>query len=183
MKKNSSREQLTKSLDRRIKHLMIGVLEKFEDRFAELDETRDGQVFKGDIRNAFNDVIRAQRDELRDYDVEYRPLQLTNDNILAVTQTFLRTVQKINFGFTAEDHEPYVEFCGDQDSFNVLNALRLEIEAGVMLRLEDGCTLLIVGTETIVNSVLPIMDRYRLHTNVATRYQDWRDQVIKIYRS
>ena len=68
MKNNPSRDQLTKSLDRRIRHLMIRSLEKFEDRFPDLDDTREGQIYKGDIRNAFNDVIRAQRDELREYD-------------------------------------------------------------------------------------------------------------------
>lgn len=182
MKTNPSREQLSKSIDRRIKHLMIRTLEKFEDSFPDLEETRDGRIYKGDIRNAFNDVMRAQRDELRDYDVEYRPLQLTDDNKLALTQTFLRSVQKVDFGFT-EESKPYVEFYGGADSLSVLNAVRSEMDAGILLRQEEGWVLLIAGTDTVVNSVLPIVDRYRLHGSVAPRYGEWRDQVVSVYRS
>lgn len=182
MKTNPSREQLSKSLDRRVKHLMIRMLEKFEDTFPDLEETREGRIFKTDIRNAFNDVMRAQRDEIRDYDVEYRPLQLTNDNILAITQTFLRTVQKVDFGFT-EDKNPYVEFYGSGESMSVLNALRAEMDAGILLNSKDEWSLLIAGTATVVNSVLPIMDRYRLHGSVAPEYGKWRDEVVRVYRS
>jgi len=182
MKTNPSREQLSKSLDRRVKHLMIRTLEKFEDTFPDLDDTREGRIFKGDIRNAFNDVMRAQRDEIRDYDVEYRPLQLTDDNILAITQTFLRTVQKVDFGFT-EDENPYVEFYGNSESMSVLNALRAEMDAGILLNSKDGWSLLIAGTATVVNSVLPIMDRYRLHGSVAPKYGEWRNEVVRVYRS
>lgn len=182
MKQSPSRDQLTRSLDRRIKHLMIRVLEKFEDRFPDVDDTRDGQVFKGDIRTAFNDVMRAQRDELRDYDIEYRPLQLTDDNVLAITQTFLRSVQRVDFGFT-ESYSPYVEFYGDKNSAEVLAALRNEMEAGVIIRDQNDLSLLITGVNTIVNSVLPIVDRYRLHSKVSPQYDEWRDQVVKSYRS
>lgn len=182
MKTNPSREQLSKSLDRRVKHLMIRTLEKFEDTFPDLEETREGRIFKTDIRNAFNDVMRAQRDEIRDYDVEYRPLQLTDDNTLAITQTFMKTVQKVDFGFT-EEETPYVEFYGDSESMAVLNALRAEMDAGILLRGQDGCSLLIAGTGAVVNSVLPIMDRYRLHGSVAPKYGEWRDEVVRVYRS
>lgn len=183
MRKNPSRDQLTKSVNRRIKHLMIRVLEKFEDKFPDLETTQDGQVFKGDLRNAFNDVIRAQTDELRDYDVEYRPLHLTDDNVLAVTQTFMKSVQKIDFGFSELDGVPYVEIYGGEGTTNVLSALRKEMEAGVLLFAETGSNLLIAGTDTIVNSVLPILDRYRLHMGVTPKYQEWREQVVKLYRS
>lgn len=158
---------------------MIRVLEKFEDRFPEIEETRDGQVFKSDLRNAFNDVIRAQRDEVRDYQVEYRPLQLTDDNVLAVTQTFMRSVQKIEFGFT-DSEAPYVEVHADNPS--VLEALRSEMDAGVILHDDDGSVLLIAGTDAVANSVLPIMDRYRLHAGVAPCYREWREQVVRFYR-
>lgn len=182
MKKNPSREQLSKSLDRRVKHLMIRVLENFEDRFRDIDESRDGQIFKSDIRNAFNDVIRAQRDEIRDYEVEYKPLQLTDDSILAITQTFMRSVQKIDFGFT-QNERPYVEVFGDSNSATVLNALRTELESGALIKDGNGYRLIIVGIDTIVNSVFPILDRYRLHANASARYGEWRNKVIEFYRS
>jgi len=177
MKTNPSREQLSKSLDRRIKHLMIRVLEKFEDRFPDVDDTRDGQVFKGDMRTAFNDVIRAQRDELRDYDVEYRPLKLTDDNVLALTQTFMQTVQGIEF-----DDKPSVRFYASHSYRNVLDALRNEIGVGVVYKDGDNLVLEICGVRDCVSSVLLIMDRYRLHTNVSSKYVIWRDNVVKMYQ-
>src|ERR1700742_5206394 len=95
MKNNPSRDQLIKSLDRRIRHLMIQTLERFEDTFPSLDAVREGQVFKGDLRTMFNDVLRAERDELRDYEVDYRPLRMDDNNTLSITHTFLQSFQKI----------------------------------------------------------------------------------------
>lgn len=181
MKVNPSRDQLSRSLDRRIKHLMIRVLEKYEDTYPDIENTREGQIFKGDLRNAFNDVMRAQRDELRDYDIEYRPLQLTDDNTLAITQTFMRTLQRVEFNIVANN--PHVIFYASLDSRRVLDALRNEIGAGVIVIDEEGITLEIVGIESCVNCVLPILDRYRLHGNTTPKYKQWRDEVVKIYRS
>lgn len=157
---------------------MIRSLEKFEDRFPDLDDTREGQIYKGDIRNAFNDVIRAQRDELRDYDVDYRPLKLTDDNTLALTQTFMQTVQRIEF-----DDKPSIRFHAGNDHRRVLDALRSELGTGVIVAENDGLVLEIVGVQSCVDSVLCIMDRYRLHAQVRTKYLEWRDQVVKLYRS
>lgn len=181
MKNNPSREQLSKSLDRRIKHLMIRTLEKFEDTFPDLDETREGRIFKGDIRNAFNDVMRAQRDELRDYEVDYRPLKMTDDNTLAMTQTFMRAVQKVRLGFT--NHRPSVEIYSSIDKKHILEALRAEMGTGVVSEVDGNLMLQITGMQSCVDCVLPIMDRYRLHGNVEPDYANWRDQVVKLYRS
>jgi len=179
--KNPSRDQLGKSSVRRTKHLMIRVLEKFEDTFPDLDQSKEGRVFKGDLRNIFNDAMRAQSDELRDYHVEYRPLQLSDDNILAMTQTFMGSVQKIDFGIRL--NKPYIRVLAGTAHRQVLEALRSELDAGVVAQEGDGLVLEIVGLEDIIRSVLPIMDRYRLHADVAPTYGEWRDEVVSIYRS
>jgi hypothetical protein len=181
MKTDPSREQLSKSLDRRVRHLMIRTLEKFEDTFPDLEDTKEGRIFKGDLRNAFNDAMRAQREELRDYDVEYRPLQMTDDNILAMTQTFMRTVQRVTFGVVSD--QPQVIFYASRESRRVLEALRSELGVGVIVETDEGLCLEIVGVLDVVNSVLPILDRYRLHGSIAPRYSEWRDEVVKLYRS
>jgi hypothetical protein len=106
MKYNPSRDQLGKSTERRIKSLMIRTLEKFESLFPDIDNSHEGQLFKGDIRNIFNDAIRAQRSEFDDYSIEYRPLRMNPDNTLAITQSFIQTVQLMEFGFTPCD-EPF----------------------------------------------------------------------------
>jgi len=192
MKHNPSRDQLSKSLDRRIRHLMIRTLERFEDVFPDIDRTREGQVFKGDIRTIFNDVLRAQRDELRDYEVEYRPLKLTHDNVLAMTQTFMQAVQGVNFGFTEEttlstNSVPFMAIYASHDKAKVLDALRAEMGTGVISNRTstldgEGLMLQIVGVQSCIDSVLPIMDRYRLHADVRSKYQDWRSEVVKAYR-
>ena len=179
MKNNPSRDQLTKSLDRRIRHLMIRTLERFEDTFPDLDDTKEGQIFKGDIRNAFNDVLRAQRDEVRDYEVDYRPLRMNEDNTLSMTQTFMQTVQRVVFEIRSE---PSVSIYSHIDKSNVLEAIRSEIGTGVIYEQDGTLVLEIVGVESCINSVIPIMDRYRLHADVRARYKDWRGQVVKLYR-
>ncbi len=164
-------------MDRRVKHLMIRVLEKFEDRFPDLDESREGQIFKGDLRNAFNDVIRCQRDEIRDYDVDYRPLKLTDDNILAMTQTFMSAVQKVDF-----DDKPSIRFYAGIDHGRVLEALKNELGVGVTYEHDDGVVLEICGVRDCVSSVLTLMDKYRLHPSVRSKYLTWRLNVIEAYK-
>ena len=87
-KHNPSHEQLAKSQSRRTNALMVRLLEKFEDAFPDLERTHQGQVYKGTIKAMCNDVIRAARDELNDYVLDYRPLHLTEHNTLAMSRTF-----------------------------------------------------------------------------------------------
>jgi hypothetical protein len=177
-KQNPSHLQLLKSQERRIRHMMIRVLENFEDSFPDIEDTRDGQIYKGNIRNCFNDAIRAQRDELNDYEIEYRPLRLTHDNILSMTRTFLQTVQKIDF-----TDVPSVRFYAGVDKRSVLEALRAEIGVGVIYEDDGSLILEIAGTDDCANCVLSILDKYRLHDDVLARYRDWRCQVVESYRS
>jgi len=177
---NQSRDQLSKSLDRRVRHLMIRTLERFEDSFEDLENTRDGQIFKGDIKNSFNDVMRAQRDELRDYEIEYRPLKLNTDNTLATTRTFIETVQKVDFGF--HDDIPFVAFHASNEHGKVLDAIRSELTVGVIFINDDKNLILeIAGVEDCINRVLPIMDRYRFHPEVRIKYKEWRGELVKQY--
>lgn len=177
-----SLDQLNKSLERRVKHLMIQNLEQFENLFPEQDNTRSGQIFKSNIRTSFNDVIRAQRDELLDYEIEYRPLRITENNTLAMTQTFLQTVQKIDFGFK-KNNVPYIRIYSDKDHIKVLDAIRLEFGAGVLWQHqnEDKVVLEIVGVQPCIDYVLPILDKYSLHNVVRSLYKQWRDKVVEVY--
>lgn len=177
---NPSREQLIKSADRRIRHLMIQCLENFENRFPDIEESHEGKLFKAQIRTAFNDVMRAQRDEIHDYDVEYRPLRVNADNTLSLTKTFFETVQKIDFS-----NRPSVIIQASSDHARVMDAIRREFGCGVLYRSEDETKIIleIVGTENCVNCVLPIMDKHRLHGGVRDRYQEWRKELVNLYRS
>lgn len=181
MKTNPSRDQLAKSLDRRIRNLMIRTLEQFEDSFPNEDNSRDGQIFKGNLRNMFNDVLRAQRDELHDYEIEYRPLRMTDDNTLAMTPAFLQTVQRIDLELL--NNVPIIKLYSSADHAKVLEAVRSEFGTGVISRLADESLVLeIVGIRSMIDSVLPIMDRYSLHADVRAKYRAWRSEVVKLYR-
>lgn len=128
----------------------------------------------------FNDVIRAQRDELREYQVDYRPLKLTDDNILAMTRTFMETVQKIEFII---GKSPSIRIYSGTDKGGVLEAIRAEFGTGVLYMSGESVVLEIVGVQSCVDCVLPIMDRYRLHEAKRAEYRSWRQEVVRAYRS
>ena len=178
--KNESRDQLSRSLERRSKHLMIQMLESFERRFDDLSEGRDGRLFKSDIRTACNDVMRATRDELTEYTVEYTPLRLDANNVLALTRKFLETVQKVEFGF---EGAPWVRFYAGLEHSRVLGAVRSEFGDGILIDEDNTLILEIVGLDSCVRSVLPIMDKYRFQSGVRDNYTVWRKGVEDAYRS
>jgi hypothetical protein len=165
---------------------MVQMLQNFENKFSDLEGSRDSQLFKSDLKTACNDVIRAQRDELHDYHVEYRPLRSNPDNTLEMTRTFLETVQKVDFGWTI-DNVPYIKIYAGKDKTKVMGAVRNEFEAGVLYEDNDAqfpsLVLEIVGLDSCVNCVLTIMDRYRLHAGVREKYKEWRQKIVKLYRS
>jgi len=160
---------------------MIQTLQRFEDAFPDVDNTRQGQIFKADLRTMFNDAQRAQRDEIGDYEVEYRPLRMTDNGTLAMTQSFMQTVQKVEFGSNGK--MPFMRIFSSQEHARVLDAIRIEFGAGVLYPDAGGLVLEIVGTESCVNCVLPIMDKYRLMEQVGVKYREWRGQVVSLYRS
>jgi hypothetical protein len=178
--KNQSKEQLSRSIERRSKHLMVQILEGFERRFDDMSESRDGRLFKADIRTACNDVIRATRDELGEYTVEYTPLRLDANNVLALTRQFLETVQKVEFG---HDATPWIRFYAGEEHGRVLGAVRAEFGDGIVIEDDNGLVLEIVGLDSCVRSVLPIMDRYRFQPGVRDKYVTWRKGVEHAYRS
>lgn len=181
-KTNQSQEQLLLSTERRIKHLMVGTLESFEDRFPDLQSSRDGAIFKAGIRTKFNDALRAQRDELRDYDVEYRPLRIDPDaGTLTKTRTFMETVELIQF---VEGDRPGIKIYAAPEKARVLESVRNEFGAGVLYLTDDERIVLeIAGTESCAECVLSIMDKYRLADRVRKQYQSWRQHVVDQYRS
>jgi hypothetical protein len=160
---------------------MIQTLQKFEDAFPDVDNTREGQIFKTELRNMFNDVIRAQRDELNDYEIEYRPLRMTDSGTLAMTQSFMQTVQKVEFG--SRGSIPFMKIFSSQDHARVLDAIRIEFGAGVLyMSTENEMVLEIVGAEQCVNSVLSYMDKCRLHEKTRLAYKVWRSEVVRFYQ-
>lgn len=175
--KNISREQLTKSVERRIKHLMVKMLEDFETFFEDIEQTNNGQLFKSQLKTSFNDVIRAQRDELNDYVIEYKPLRKNPDNSLSVTRTFLESLQKIEFGIQPK---PFLKVF-TKDAYAVINALREEFEVGVIYKTPDSLILEVSGLNDCV-SIIPLMDHYVLHANVKDKYGVWREELVNLYK-
>jgi hypothetical protein len=159
---------------------MVQMLEGFERRFDDIAESRDGRLFKSDIRTACNDVIRSTRDELREYTVEYTPLRLDANNVLALTRQFLETVQKVEFGHRGA---PWIRFYAGPEHGRVLGAVRAEFGDGILIDEDKSLVLEIVGLDSCVRSVLPIMDKYRFQPGVRDNYVTWRKGVEDAYRS
>ncbi len=180
---NRSHEQLSKSQRRRLSHLMVQCLQKFESAFPDFEDSRDGGRYKNDLKNAFNDAMRAANDELNDYDIEYRPLRMGEDNILALTRTMMETVTKITF---AAPYDPFGGFPemnihAGADRAKVLDAVRAEFDAGVLFKDDDGLVLCIAGLQDCLKAI-PIMDKYRLAPGVRDQYKEWRQEVVAMYR-
>jgi hypothetical protein len=160
---------------------MVQTLNQFEDRFPDIENSRDGSLFKSDIKTACNDVIRAQRDEIYDYDIEYRPLRLNTDQSLLVTKSFMEAVQRIEF--IAGD-KPAMKIYASSDRSRVLAAARAEFGVGVIYHDSPDIIILeITGVDSCVNCVLNIMDKYRLHESVREQYKAWREYLVELYRS
>jgi hypothetical protein len=174
-----SREQLLKSSERRIKHLMVQTLTKFEDRFNDLANSNYGEIFKADLRNAFNDAIRAQRDELYDYQIEYRPLKFNQDNTIIATKSFLNTVQNIEF---INDARPGIKMLATVEDARVLDAIRNEMGVGVLYNVQNGIIFEIRGLEDSINCVLPLLDRCKFNEGVRQKYLNWRKTVVLQYQ-
>ena len=178
--KEVSNNTLTQSLERRMKHIMVQLLNQFDDRFPSLEDSQEGRLFKFDIKNQFNDAIRATRDELRDYDIEYRPVRFNPDNTLSVAKAFIEGVHSITFN----DLWPGMRIIARNEPQNlqIMHAIRRELKKGVVYQDESGSLVYdIYGLETCVDVAIPFMDLYRLVSDVQVEYANWRKKVIEQY--
>lgn len=179
--RKTSKEVLTDSVERRMKHIMVQLLNQFDERFPDLVDRQDGRLFKFDIKNQFNDAIRATRDELRDYDIEYRPVRFNPDNTLSVTKAFIEGVER--FCFFIENDKPCFQILAGNDQFKILEAIRYEFGAGLIYSIDHntGLAFELNGLDNAVNIVLPFMDKYKLLSKVSQEYMAWKEKVIEAY--
>jgi hypothetical protein len=180
MKKNRSQDQLNASLKRRLTHLMVTSLSKFEETYPELQKDNDAGRFKGTIKTVFNEAIRATSDELNDYEIDYRPLRV-NDSAITLTRTFMETVEKVDFVFT-HDNIPSILIYASGDKVSVLDAIRAELEVGIVYKEGDELILSIAGIDDCVQ-VVPAFDKYRMLPEVRERYRNWRKNIVQFYRN
>lgn len=177
MKKNQSHQTLSTSMTRRVYNLMTRTLSNFDRNFNFVD-VDTAENFKHDLKNSFNDVIRAMRDELEDYDIDYRPFRYREDNIVAITTTFMSTIQKIDF-----TDKPSIKIYSSIEKVRVLDAVRNEFGTGVLYFDDDGISIVleIVGLRSCIDFVIPIMDKYKLSNSVKEIYVKWRESLVKQY--
>lgn len=174
MKRRTDRDILFTSMERRLRHVMKRVLDEYDARH---ESSRLGDIFKGDIKNMLNDMIRATRSECSDYDVTYRPVRIGPEG-LNLTRTFLQALEVIDFTDT-----PSVRFMASEEKKSVLQSLRDEMGVGVLYREGEKYVCEVVGANDCVNGALPFLDRYRLHRSVVDQYRGWRERVVAAYRS
>jgi hypothetical protein len=158
---------------------MVTTLSKFEDAYPDLQRQDDARRFKGTVRTVFNEAIRATSDELTDYEIDFRPLRVT-DSAITLTRTFMETVQKVDF--TLLNDVPCIEIHAGLNKVSVLNAIRAELEGGIVYKNDEDLVLSIAGVDDCVE-VIPAFDKYRMLPDVRERYRDWRENVVKLYRN
>jgi len=153
---------------------MVRLLEEFDKRFSESD---DGNLFKVDLKHAMNDMMRASRDELNDYDIEYRPMRIRSDNTLSMTIEFMESIRLVKFTL-----EPIgLTIVADKEKARVLEALRGELGVGATFLDEDGRAVYAVSGVRDCVSVLPFLDKYRLVPAVRAEYVKWRTSLVYSY--
>lgn len=174
MNDNRSKRVLANSLERRMKHVMVRMLTEFDKRFR---ETEDGNLFKIDFKHAMNDMIRASRDEINDYDIEYKPVRLRDDNVLSVTKEFMESIELVEFGSDPVSFR----ITANRSMAKVLEALRNELDVGVtFLEDDDKVVYAVCGVRDCLSS-LPFLDKYRLTANVREQYVQWRSRLVYYY--
>jgi hypothetical protein len=177
LKNTKSRSELARNIEQRAKHVMVSLLNKFEQEFPEIKDSRKGGVFRYDIKNKINDFVRATRDELNDYDIAYRPLKVNPDNSLSVTVNFMETIKLIKFWA-----EPGVTIHADKSKYQLLDAVRAELGTGAVFIEGDKAVLEIYGLNDCIKYVIPFLDHYKLNADVNVKYLSWRSKVIGNYR-
>jgi hypothetical protein len=153
---------------------MVTTLCKFEEAFPDIAEERDGERFKSTIRTIFNEAIRANANELADYEVDFRPLRVT-DEAVTMTRTFMETVERIEF-----TEVPGIKIYASAEKRKVLDAIRSELDGGIVYEYKEGLVLHIAGLEDCI-SVIPAFDLYRMLGPVKARYTEWRRRVVGMY--
>jgi len=176
--KNISKETLRQSVSRRMNHMMVQILDQFDRKFAQSDE---GNLYKFNIKNVFNDAIRANDRELMDYDIEYRPLRFNPDNTISVTRTLIESIEKIEFLPL-----PGIRITVSPDRLKILESIRYEFGAGLIYALPTNAVIQqivfeINGLDNCVNLVIPFMDKYKLIAKVQEQYLQWRDLIVRQY--
>jgi hypothetical protein len=169
-----SKNILVESLERRMRHSMIRLLEEFDKRFSESD---NGNLFKIDIKHTMNDMIRASRDELNDYDIIYKPIKIRPDNTLSMTTQFMESIQRVEFSTV----DISFKIIADKTKVKVLDALRKEINAGITFLDDNEKVVYIVAGINDCISSLPFLDRYRFVPSVRAEYVKWRSRLVYLY--
>lgn len=177
--KSKSRDILSGSIRKRCLSMMAGLLSNFEELHPETKDLPQGTKYRAFVKDRVNDVLRATLQELTDYDIEYRPLKLGNDNILSVTAEFLESVDRVDFS-----DAPSVKIQAAKSHAKVLDAVRSTIGAGVLYASDaDSVIFEVVGVADCINYMVPIMDKYRLTPDVRTKYVKWRRNLVAAYVS
>lgn len=174
-----AKDILSSSLEKRLRHAMVQTLNEFDDRFDDLSDSDRGRLFKIDLKNMFNDIIRANRDELVDYDITYRPIRLRPDNILYTTNQFMEAIEVIEFS-PNETENPWFRIYADPSKITIFDAIRDEFKVGVSMFENNKITYNVCGITDCLK-ILPFLDRYKLLSSVRQKYNVWRDNLVHLY--
>lgn len=171
---------LTSSIEKRLNNLMVRLLTDFETKFSDIKNSEAGQRYRFDVKTMVNDVLRATRDELNDYDIEYRPLRINANNTISMTTTFMQSIESVDF-VVSEANCPSLIMRADQSAEKVMAAVRKELNCGVLYIQENQVILQVSTIMNCAEKVLPFIDKYMLSPKLREKYKVWRACVVEAY--
>lgn len=166
--------ETNKNIRRRFNGALAGILSAFEKNFPELQKNDMAIKFKGFVRNAINDAVRASCDELLDADgissdshsIKFSP------SIAALVKDV-----KILFNHNGRGLTLFVERSKDR----ILLEIQDEIGAGIIHYEEDQCRYILAGIHTCVDYAIPFLDNYPFTPEQLESYKIWRSWVVSTY--
>jgi hypothetical protein len=176
MTEKYAKDVLVGSLGRRLKHLMVKTLDDFDRYFPTNADSEVGGMFKFNLRNAFNDAIRANRDELNDYDLTYKPLKVAVDGTLSVTKAFAEAMESIVFSTDPVS----VSISSDKKNAAILESIKAEFGVGLAYLENDRAIFMVSGVPDCVK-ITAFFDRYRLTASIRKEYVAWRTNLVHLY--
>lgn len=166
-------EMLELSVQRKIKSIYAKSLDEIEKHLPEVISDTRYEVIRNNILNHGNDSLRAFKNEIRSYRIEYKPIERVN-NEMKVEKEILDIIMRANFSYFKK---PVVKLTSSKKG--LLEAIRNEISAGILVYISNENYELVLAGMEIVRVFIPVFSRFYSADNQT--YSKWLGQVYDYY--
>lgn len=167
-------QKTLKNIDRRYKSAMATILSAFEHNFPREHSSDLGMKFKGLVKNAINDSIRACRDELLDSSgID------SSDSRIKFSADMVSLLSQIEFIFNTNGRSMMLRTA--KENSEIIHNIYEEIGCGIIHFVDGNCNYVISGIDSIVNDAVPFFDNYPFTSEQKSNYLQWRQWVVAFY--